>query len=132
MFAYPYARSRQSLLQLAKVDRPHASHGHKMEFVNPATGGPAMPTMGAYIQYLPKGFSGRPYRSTDGTVFSVIEGIGHLAVGGDKFEFTARDTFVVPSWQAYALAASEDCTLFSFSDRPVQRALGLWREEPLP
>ena len=26
VFAYPYSRSRQSLLQLAKVDKPHASH----------------------------------------------------------------------------------------------------------
>ena len=131
VFAYPYARSRQSLLHLAKVDKPHASHGHKMEFVNPATGGPAMPTMGACIQLLPKGFGGRPYRSTDGTVFSVIEGGGRAMIGGETFEFTARDTFVVPSWQAYALHATEDCVLFSFSDRPVQRALGLWREEQL-
>jgi gentisate 1,2-dioxygenase len=131
VFAYPYLRSRQSLLQLAKVDKPHVSHGHKMEFVNPATGGPAMPTMGAYIQRLPKGFSGRPYRSTDGTVFSVIEGSGRVEVKGTTLDFAARDAFVVPSWQAYALHAVEDCVLFSFSDRPVQRALGLWREEQL-
>ena len=131
VFAYPYARSRQSLLQLAKVDAPHASHGHKMEFVNPATGGPAMPTMGACIQLLPRGFSGRPCRSTDGTVFSVIEGVGRAVIGGETFQFNARDTFVVPSWQTYALHASEETVLFSFSDRPVQRALGLWREEQL-
>ena len=131
VFAYPYTRSRQSLLQLAKVDKPHASHGHKMEFINPATGGPAMPTMGACIQLLPKGFSGRPYRSTDGTVFSVIEGGGRAVIGGETFEFTARDTFVVPSWNVYSLAATQDTVLFSYSDRPVQRALGLWREEQL-
>jgi gentisate 1,2-dioxygenase len=91
-----------------------------------------MPTMGAYIQRLPTGFRGRPYRSTDGTVFSVIEGTGRVELGGETLEFAARDTFVVPSWQAYALQAGEDCVLFSFSDRPVQRALGLWREEQLP
>jgi len=131
VFAYPYLRSRQSLLQLAKTDPPHPSHGHKMEFINPATGGPAMPTMGAYIQRLPKGFSGRPYRSTDGTVFSVIEGSGRVELNGTTLEFTARDAFVVPSWRAHAFHALEDCVLFSFSDRPVQRALGLWREEQL-
>jgi gentisate 1,2-dioxygenase len=102
-----------------------------MEFVNPATGGPAMPTMGAYIQLLAKGFSGHPYRSTDGTVYSVIEGSGRAVIGGEAFEFTARDTFVVPSWQSCALSASEETVLFSYSDRPVQRALGLWREEQL-
>jgi gentisate 1,2-dioxygenase len=131
VFAYPYARSRESLAQLASVDRPDECFGHKMEFVNPASGGPAMPTMGAYIQRLPKGFSGRPYRSTDGTVYSVIEGEGRAVIGGETFEFTARDTFVVPAWQAHTLQAARDTVLFSFSDRPVQRALGLWREERL-
>ena len=41
-----------------RVDKPHACHGHKMEFVNPASGGPAMPTMSSFIQLLPKGFGG--------------------------------------------------------------------------
>ena len=90
-----------------------------------------MPTMGAYIQMLPKAYAGKPYRSTDGTVFSVIEGEGRAVIGGKTFEFTARDTFVVPAWQAYSLNAAKDSVLFSFSDRPVQRALGLWREEQL-
>jgi gentisate 1,2-dioxygenase len=131
VFAYPYVRSRESLVQLARVDEPHACFGFKMEFVNPATGGPAMPTMGAYIQSLPKGFSGKPCRSTDGTVYSVIEGRGRAVIDGQTFEFSARDTFVVPSWKALSLHASDEVVLFSFSDRPVQRALGLWREEQL-
>jgi gentisate 1,2-dioxygenase len=131
VFAYPYERSRESLRQLAAVDAPHVSHGHKMEFVNPATGGPAMPTMGAYVQLLPKGFSGRPYRSTEGTVFSVIEGDGRAVIGGATLEFTSRDVFVVPSWNAYSLYAERETVLFSYSDRPVQRAIGLWREEQL-
>lgn len=129
VFAYPYARSRESLQQLARVDKPHPCFGHKMGFVNPASGGPAMPTMGACIQLLPRGFSGAPYRSTDGTVYSVIEGRGHAVIGGARFEFAPRDVFVVPSWQTHTLHAAEDAVLFSFSDRPVQRALGLWREE---
>jgi gentisate 1,2-dioxygenase len=35
----------------------------------------------------------------------------------------------VPSWRAFTLAADDDTFLFSFSDRPVQEVLGLWREE---
>lgn len=128
VFAYPYSRSRESLQQLARTDQPHACHGHKMEFVNPASGGPAMPTMGAYIQLLPKGFSGAPYRSTDGTVFTVVEGGGTVTVAGKRFEFSQRDVFVVPAWNMYSLSAAQDTVLFSFSDQPVQRALGLWRE----
>jgi gentisate 1,2-dioxygenase len=29
----------------------------------------------------------------------------------------------------YTLAAEQETVLFSFSDRPVQKALGLWREQ---
>jgi len=52
----------------------------------------------------------------------VIEGSGRAVIGGEPFEFAARDTFVVPSWQAYTLQAAKECVLFSFFDRPVQRA----------
>lgn len=39
-----------------------------------------------------------------------------------------RDVFVVPSWARHAHFARTDSVLFSFSDRPAQSALGLWRE----
>ncbi len=52
-------------------------------------------------------------------------------IGTRTFEFGPRDIFVVPSWQTLALAANEDTIVFSFSDRPVQQVLGLWREERL-
>jgi gentisate 1,2-dioxygenase len=37
----------------------------------------------------------------------------------------------VPSWQPLQLQATRPCTLFSYSDRPVQQVLGLWREQKL-
>jgi gentisate 1,2-dioxygenase len=132
VFAYPYARTRESLEQLCRSGPPHVAHGHKMQFVNPATGGSAMPSIAAFIQLAPAGFVGANYRSTDGTVFHVIEGNGAVKIAGQRLTFGARDTFVVPAWQPYSLAADADTVLFSFSDRPVQRALGLWREELLP
>ena len=76
VFAYPYARTRESLEHLRRAGAPHAAHGYKMQFVNPATGGYAMPTMATFVQLLPAGFAGGGYRSTDGTVFHVIEGEG--------------------------------------------------------
>src|SRR5581483_1301462 len=124
VFAYPYARTRESLAQLAAAGAPHAAHSYKMQFINPATGGYAMPTMAAFVQLLPAGFSGAGYRCTDATVFHVIEGKGHARIGERDFAFSPRDTFVVPAWASCALRAEEECVLFSFSDRPVQRALG--------
>ena len=128
VFSYPYARSRETLTTLAAQGGPDPCHGWKMQFINPLSGGPAMPTIGAFIQLLPKGFVSSPYRSTDSTVFSVAEGAGTLRIADEAFDFEPRDTFVVPSWQAASIAAKDDCVLFSYSDRPAQLALGLWRQ----
>lgn len=131
LFAYPYARTRESLAHLARNGVPHAAHGYKMQFVNPATGGYAMPTMAAFVQLLPAGFHGADYRGTDGSVFHVIEGTGQVGIGAQRFDFGPRDTFVVPSWTTCSFDAVQESVVFSFSDRPVQRALGMWREEVL-
>ncbi len=131
VFAYPFARSQEALVRLAAGGPPDACHGYKMQFVNPTTGGPAMPTMGAWIQRLPQGFAGARCRNTDGTVVHVIEGHGSVEIGTARFVFVPKDTFVIPSWQPWRLAADEDVYLFSYSDRPVQEALRIWREERL-
>ena len=78
---------------------------------------------------MPKGFSGQTYRSTDGAVFNVVEGRGRAHIGETDFAFEPHDVFVVPSWCKVAHQATDDAVLFSFSDRPVQKALDLWREE---
>ncbi len=136
IFSYPYARSREALATLQKNAPPDAWDGVKLRYVNPATGGSPMPTMATFMQLLPAGFASRPSRQTDGAVYSVVEGSGRatIAFGGKTqvFDFAPRDHFVVPSWHTLELQATDECVLFSFSDRPVQQAVGLWREERLP
>jgi len=129
MLAYPYVRSRETLDRLGRNGPIDPRHGVKMQYVNPATGGYPMPTIAAFLQWLPKGFAGQSARSTDGTVFCVAEGRGHSRIGDQTFAWGPRDIFVVPSWQLVSHAAEEEAVLFSFSDRPAQKALVLWREE---
>ena len=129
IFNYPYARSRESLAMLSRDQDPDACHGWKMQFINPLTGGHAMPTIAAFIQLLPKGFRSAPCRSTDGTIYSVVEGEGAAVIGNERYEFEPRDTFVVPSWVPLTLEATSEVVLFSYSDRPGQEAMGLWREK---
>jgi gentisate 1,2-dioxygenase len=129
IFNYPYEKSRESLAKLARDQAPDACHGWKMEFINPLTGGHAMPTIACFIQLVPGGFKSEPYRSTDGMVYSVVEGTGTARIGAERFEFEPRDTFVVPSWYPLTLETSAETVLFSFSDRPGQEAMGLWREK---
>ena len=129
IFNYPYSRSRETLEQLLRNDAVHPSHGVKMRFINPASGGAPMPTIGAFMQLLPKGFSGARSRATDSTVYAAVEGRGRTRVGDTTYEWGPRDIFVVPSWAWTAHEADGEAVLFSFSDRPAQKALGLWREQ---
>jgi gentisate 1,2-dioxygenase len=128
VFAYPYARTREALAALARNGDPDPCHGYKLRYANPATGDHAMPTIGACMQVLPPGFDTVPYRCTDGTVFVAVEGTGETIVGDTVFRWKPRDVFVVPSWHTHRHRADGEAVLFSFSDRPVQEKLGLWRE----
>ena len=129
IFNYPYARSRESLDILSRDQDPDACHGWKMQFNNPLTGGHAMPTIAAFIQLLPAKFKSQPYRCTDGAIYSVVEGGGSVVIGSEKYRFEPRDTFVVPSWTPAHFETASETVLFSFSDRPGQEAMGLWREK---
>ena len=94
-----------------------------------------MPTIGAFMQLLPAGFDGKAHRATDGTVYSVVEGRGRAIVSRGEnrhvIAFGPRDHFVVPSWYAVRFETEEETVLFSFSDRPIQQALGIFREQLL-
>jgi len=129
ILSYPYERTRAALEQLSKDGEPHPSHGWKLRYANPATGGHAFPTMAVFMQWLPRGFAGRDYRSTDGTIFCVVEGQGGVEIGETRFDFAPRDMLVVPSWEFCRFEAESNCVIFSYSDRAAQEALGFWREE---
>jgi len=128
VFNYPYARTREALASLAKNGAPDPYHGHKLRYVNPASGEFAMPTISTFVQLLPAGFASLPYRSTDGTVFVCVEGEGETRVGDTVLTWSKNDIFVVPSWASHTHHAAAESVLFSFSDRVVQEKLGLWRE----
>ena len=53
VFNYPYARTREALDALARNGEPDPYHGHKLRYVNPASGEFAMPTIGTFVQLLP-------------------------------------------------------------------------------
>jgi gentisate 1,2-dioxygenase len=118
IFSYPYDRTREVLERLYRDGDVDAWHGVKLRYVNPATGGWPMPTLATFMQYLP-------------AVYSVVEGTGRAVIDGQSFEFGPKDHFVVPSWKTFTLHANDDAVLFSFSDRPVQTALNILREEKL-
>lgn len=80
-------RSPDSLLRQSE---PDDWDGLKLRYVNPATGGWAMPTIGTCMQLLPRGFNGKTYRTSDATVFSVVEGHGRAVIAGQNLILLPR------------------------------------------
>jgi gentisate 1,2-dioxygenase len=114
--SFPYSRMR-GLASNAPGSRIHYG------------GESTMPTIDAWLQLLPAGFRTEAYRSTDATVFCVAEGRGQSRIGDETFSWSPHDIFMVPSWVPAIHEAQGESVLFSFSDRPIQKALGLWRED---
>ncbi len=153
--SYPYERTREALEVLRRTGPWDEHCGLRLAFTDPTTGASPIVTMGTYVQLVPARFSGRRYRSTDGAVFTVLSGRGRVelpapgpvlgpgrvlgpgAVLGPEpgpgpshaWTLEPNDIFVVPGWTWYSLSAEQDLVLFSFSDRPLQQHLGLWREQ---
>lgn len=126
---YPYDRTREVLDAMRRHSDPDVHSGHALRYVNPTDGGWAIPTLATGMRLLPKGFSSRPYRSTDGTVFVVVEGSVEFAFGDERRHAGPKDIVIAPGWRRYTVTAAEESVLFSFSDRPTHEKLGLWREE---
>lgn len=129
IFHYPYSRSRETLAGLERRGEPDPCHGYKLRYVNPANGGSALSTIGAFMQLLPTGFRTAPYRSTDASIYVVVEGRGETQIGDRVIKWKPRDIFIVPGWAMHSHKAEEEAILFSASDRPVQQKLDLWRED---
>src|SRR5262249_7417367 len=89
--SYPYREARAALDRLRRSGAPHASHGFKIQYLDPTTGRSPLPTLGSFLQFLPAGFRGADHRATDATVYCCIEGEGVSRVGDGVFSWNPRD-----------------------------------------
>jgi gentisate 1,2-dioxygenase len=129
---YEWAPTYEALLKAAKASAGSPYDGIHMRYVNPATGGPVMQTMGASIQLLRPAEATKAHRHTGSICYTVAKGKGYSVIDGKRFDWKKHDIFVVPSWAIHEhcnLSSSEDAVLFSFDDLPAIQALGLYREE---
>ena len=129
VFSYPYAKTREALEKMKIKNEWDQSHGLKLKYTNPINGGHAISTMATFMQLLPKTFDGRLTRSTDGTVYCVVEGDGNTIIDKKNYSWGKGDIFVIPGWTPFKHSVKNESVLFSFSDRPVQEFLGLYKEE---
>jgi 1-hydroxy-2-naphthoate dioxygenase len=133
--ARPYRYAWKDTLRIlhARTHDPiHPHLGHVLEFVNPATNGAVLPTIGCQIQHLPPGFEGEPYRHTSSSIAFVIEGEGCMAVGEREIQWAKHDTLAIPNWTWHRQinrSKREPAILFVMTDTPILAAFGLYREE---
>lgn len=136
-YAYKWRDTLQALQEIAAAGKSDPHDGVLLEYVNPLTGGPTMPTIGCWVQWLPPGEITKPHRHTSSTIYHVIQGQGSTTVGdkkgtGEELAWGSKDCFFVPSSQWHHFRNSskkEPAIIFSVTDRPVLESLGLYREE---
>jgi len=132
LLKYEWAATYAALQRYARATDGSAFDGVMLDYVNPATGGPVMQTIGASMQMLRPGERTRAHRHTGSAIYQAAKGSGYSIIGGKRFDWAERDIFCVPSWSWHEHANAserEDACLFAFNDLPVMRALGLYREE---
>ncbi len=106
------------------------AHGYRARYIDPKTRRDPLPTMAAFLNHLPSGFAGQPYRSSDSVVFVAARGSGRTEIGDRTIHWKENDIFIVPTWVAYRHVVEQgDAVLFSFSDRNAQERLECWRED---
>lgn len=133
IFNYRYDRSREALHDLTRMGDPDEWEGYKLRYVNPVTGGYPMPSMGAFLQLLPKALP-RVWRGAPTALSTTsLKGQGRSLSATKLFIFPQRH-FCGADWHEVSFRSSEDTVLFSFrtsrfrKPRAVPRSTLLIRE----
>ena len=128
---YPWKQTESTLRSAADDTDGTSTDGVIFEYTNPYTGGAVLPTMACFTQLLKPAAHTEAHRHTSSAVYHVARGSGHSIVNGEKIPWEEKDTFAVPGWATHEHAndsSDEEAILFSFTDEPVLRSLGLYRE----
>ena len=129
LLIYRWAETAAELdRRAAETDAPLIA----LEYVNPTTGASVLPTLGCAVHRIRAGAGTPAVRRSGNAVYVVFQGSGSSVIDGQRFDWGPGDMFVVPSWLPVEHSATEQADLFLLTDSPVLRALGIYREEPLP
>lgn len=132
LLSYKWEQTEARLRGLAQAEGSPFD-GIALNYTNPFTGGPVLPTMGCQVQMLRPGERTRAHRHTSSAVYHVVRGQGATTINGRRFEWRRGDVLALPTWAWHEhenTSASEEAFLFAVTDQPLLRALDLYREEP--
>jgi gentisate 1,2-dioxygenase len=130
LLAYRWVDTDRALAeQLTLEDEGDActlSPGHAaVRFTNPTNGCDVLPTMRTEMHRIRAGAQTLTRREVGSSVYQVFDGTGTVNVGGNQWNVSRGDMFVVPSWVPFAAQASGSThlDLFRFGDAPIFEAL---------
>lgn len=129
---YPWSHTKETLDKLSEHELGSPYDGVIMEYSNPLTGGPVMPTIACFVQRLRPGARTKPHRHTPSTVYHIIEGQGATIVNGKRLDWESKDILTVPGWAFHEHvneSATQPAYLFSYTDAPIFKMLHWYREE---
>ena len=127
---YRWADTHSTLLALKESDGDPYDGIH-LRYSHPVNGGPTLPTYSCEVQLLRPREKAKTHRHNSTTVYHAFRGEGMTVVEDQKFEWAQGDIFIIPPWQwhSHENRLDQDSVLYSITDWPAMRALGLYREE---
>lgn len=131
LLKYSWSEARPALMDLSK-DAESPFDGATIEYTNPTNGGPSLKTIASFLHRIRPKQRTQAHRLAASKVYLVVEGGGETMIDGKTFFWEVGDVFAVPTWARHSHvnpSSSRDAILFSFSDAPVMKALGWYREQ---
>jgi gentisate 1,2-dioxygenase len=128
---YHWRDTYESLKKLAQTSGDPYD-GAALEYINPANGGPTLPTMSCRVQMLRPSEKTKSHRHTSTSIYHAFRGSGTTLINGEPFHWQKGDTFIVPLWHWHDHAngsSTDEAILFSMNDEPILNAFGLYKEE---
>jgi gentisate 1,2-dioxygenase len=117
---YKWERTEEALRQLA-TSGASPFDDVALEYINPHTGGPVLPTMACWIQLIRSRVHAKAHRQTNSAVYHVFWGEGYTIVNDERLAWKTGDFFVILpwAWHEHANDTDKDATLFSVQDTPI-------------
>ncbi len=132
MLSYPWTQSEKALRHLASMGEASPYDDVAFEFINPATGGAVLPTLGCWVQLLRPGIHTQAHRQSSVAIYQVFRGRGATIVDGVQIDWEQGDVFALPpyAWHEHRNdSKSEEAVLFSTNDIPFRNAINLYFED---
>jgi gentisate 1,2-dioxygenase len=130
-YRYPWKETLRALKAMEN-DAVDPYHGRLLEYVNPTTGGPCLPTIKCQVQVLPPGFAGKQHRSTASSIAFAIQGEGRTVFADKEIAWGKHDTVAIPNWSWHRqinTSSREPAILFTLTDSPILTTLGFYHAE---